>query len=221
MKPASWAEGIEETFPNLDFRFVPGARHFVPFKAPEETVSRPSVRPSRWHGERSLSSSAPSQASNFERSLPAARLGLRFKQMSFGLDIEPSQNYLSPCFREDLGRSLESRIALRWSREAPFGPSRRASTGFRRLGRCAELGQKRRNYAMDPRRCQASAVVVAFPGQPQVRHMRPRQPKLGESGQNQPRPPVGLLGVPYPRCAPSQSLFEKAESMLQVEAPDV
>jgi pimeloyl-ACP methyl ester carboxylesterase len=39
VKPASWAEGIEETFPNLDFRFVPGAGHFVPFEAPEETVS--------------------------------------------------------------------------------------------------------------------------------------------------------------------------------------
>lgn len=39
VKPASWAEGIEGTFPNLDFRFVPGARHFVPFEAPEETVA--------------------------------------------------------------------------------------------------------------------------------------------------------------------------------------
>lgn len=39
VKPASWAEGIEETFPNLDFRFVPGAGHFVPFEAPEETVA--------------------------------------------------------------------------------------------------------------------------------------------------------------------------------------
>jgi len=42
VKPASWAEGIEETFPNLDFRFVPGAGHFVPFvpfEIPEETVS--------------------------------------------------------------------------------------------------------------------------------------------------------------------------------------
>ncbi len=38
MKPAPWAEGIEDTFPDLDFRFVPGAGHFVPFEAPEETV---------------------------------------------------------------------------------------------------------------------------------------------------------------------------------------
>jgi hypothetical protein len=61
---------------------------------------------------------------------------------------------------------------------------------------------------------------MMFPGQPQVRYVRPHQPQLGESG-HQPRPPVGLLGAPYPRCAPSQSLFEKAEGMLQVEAPDV
>jgi pimeloyl-ACP methyl ester carboxylesterase len=39
VKPPSWAEGIEETFPNLDFRFVGGAGHFVPFEAPEETVA--------------------------------------------------------------------------------------------------------------------------------------------------------------------------------------
>jgi pimeloyl-ACP methyl ester carboxylesterase len=39
VKPASWAEGIEQTFPNLNFRFVPGAGHFVPFEAPEETVA--------------------------------------------------------------------------------------------------------------------------------------------------------------------------------------
>lgn len=39
IKPPAWAEGIEQTFPNLDFRFVPGAGHFVPFEAPEETVA--------------------------------------------------------------------------------------------------------------------------------------------------------------------------------------
>jgi pimeloyl-ACP methyl ester carboxylesterase len=39
VKPVAWAEGIEQTFPNLDFRFVPGAGHFVSFEAPEETVA--------------------------------------------------------------------------------------------------------------------------------------------------------------------------------------
>jgi pimeloyl-ACP methyl ester carboxylesterase len=39
VKPATWAEGIEQTFPDLDFRFVPGAGHFVPFEAPEETAT--------------------------------------------------------------------------------------------------------------------------------------------------------------------------------------
>ena len=51
--------------------------------------------------------------------------------------------------------------------------------------------------------------------------MRSRQPKLGESGHNHPRLLVGLLGVPDPRSGPSQSLFEEAEGMLQVQAPDV
>jgi pimeloyl-ACP methyl ester carboxylesterase len=39
VKPPSWAEGIEQTFPNLDFRYVPGTGHFVPFEAPYETVA--------------------------------------------------------------------------------------------------------------------------------------------------------------------------------------
>jgi len=39
VKPAAWAEGIERTFLDLDFRFVPGAGHFVPFEAPDETVT--------------------------------------------------------------------------------------------------------------------------------------------------------------------------------------
>src|SRR5215208_6068462 len=74
---------------------------------------------------------------------------------------------------------------------------------------------------MDPHRCKATGVVMTFPGQPQVRYVPSCQPELGESSHHQPRPPVSLLGVPYPRCGPSQSLFEKAEGMLQVEAPDV
>jgi pimeloyl-ACP methyl ester carboxylesterase len=39
IKPPSWADGIEQTFTNLDFRFLPGAGHFVPFEAPGETVA--------------------------------------------------------------------------------------------------------------------------------------------------------------------------------------
>jgi pimeloyl-ACP methyl ester carboxylesterase len=39
IKPPSWAEGIGRTFLNLDFRFVPGAGHFVSFEAPEEAVA--------------------------------------------------------------------------------------------------------------------------------------------------------------------------------------
>jgi hypothetical protein len=48
---------------------------------------------------------------------------------------------------------------------------------------------------VDPDRCQATGVVATLPGQPPIRHVRSRQPKLGESGHHQPRPPVGLLGV--------------------------
>jgi pimeloyl-ACP methyl ester carboxylesterase len=49
VKPASWVEGIEQTFPNLDFRFVPGAGHFIPFEASEETVAAISTALSMAH----------------------------------------------------------------------------------------------------------------------------------------------------------------------------
>jgi hypothetical protein len=39
IKSPLWAEGIEEIFPELDFRFVAGAGHFIPFEAPEETLA--------------------------------------------------------------------------------------------------------------------------------------------------------------------------------------
>jgi hypothetical protein len=36
-----------------------------------------------------------------------------------------------------------------------------------------------------------------------------------------PRPPVGLFGMAQARGDPTERPFEKAEGMLQVEAPDV
>jgi pimeloyl-ACP methyl ester carboxylesterase len=39
IKSPLWAEGIEETFPELDFRFVAVTGHFIPFEAPEETLA--------------------------------------------------------------------------------------------------------------------------------------------------------------------------------------
>jgi hypothetical protein len=77
-----------------------------------------------------------------------------------------------------LGATLEGRVALGPAGEPAFGSPGRPPAGFWRLRGRTELGQKRRNYAMDAHRCQASGVVVAFPGQPQVRHVRSRQPKL-------------------------------------------
>src|SRR5829696_10432090 len=93
------------------------------------------------------------------------------------------------------GALLEGRVALGLAGEPAFGPPRRPTAGFRRLGGRAQVRQKRRNGAMDPDRRKTPRIVAALPRQPQVRNARARQPELGESYHNQPRPPVGLLGV--------------------------
>jgi hypothetical protein len=88
-----------------------------------------------------------------------------------------SQNSLSRHLREDSGGLLDGWVALRPARSPSFGPSRRASTGFRWLGGRPKIRQKRQNDAMDPYRCQVSPIVVPLPRQPQVRNARSRQPK--------------------------------------------
>ena len=113
----------------------------------------------------------------------------------------------------DSGALLDGRVALRPARKSAFRPSGRSPVGFRRLGGRTEFHQKRRNDAVDPNRCQAAGVVATLPRQPQVRHVRPRQPELGESCHNQPTPPVGLFGMVNPRRRPAHALFEEAEGV--------
>src|SRR5918994_1200102 len=48
-----------------------------------------------------------------------------------------------------------------------------------------------------------------------------RRLREGVGSHHHPTPPVGLLGVPYPRRRPSQALLEEAEGVLQIEAPHV
>lgn len=60
---------------------------------------------------------------------------------------------------------------------------------------------------MNPDRRQPSGFVAPLPGQFPVGDTCPRQPQLGECGQNQPRPPVGLFGVAHVECT---SDFERA-----------
>jgi hypothetical protein len=137
------------------------------------------------------------------------------------MDIKLIAKPLAFAFFTDSGSRFDRRVAFRSATEAAFRPSRRPTAGFRCLRSRAHLHQKRRNYPIDPYRRQPTRIVTAFPRQTQVRNTGARQPKLGKSGHHQPRPPVGLLGVADPRRGPSQSLLEKAESMLQVESPDV
>src|SRR5215218_10290856 len=119
------------------------------------------------------------------------------------------------------GAPLESRVALGLAGEQAFGPPRRPTAGFRRLGGRADVRQKRRNGAMDPDWRKAPRLVAALPRQPQVLHAHARQPELGESGHDQPGPPVGLLRVANPRRRPPHALLEEAEGVLQIETPHI
>jgi hypothetical protein len=121
----------------------------------------------------------------------------------------------------DSGALLDRRVASGPTREASLGPSGRPAAGFRRFRGRVQVSQKCRKGAVNPNRRQPSGVVAPLPGQSAVGDMRPRQSELGERGQNQPRPPVGLFGVAHAEGVPSERLLEEAEGMLQIEAPDV
>jgi len=64
----------------------------------------------------------------------------------------------------DSGSPFDRRVSFGSPREATFWPAGRSAAGFRRLGRRADVRQKRRNYAVDSNRCQAAGVVAALPG---------------------------------------------------------
>src|SRR5919107_3137252 len=119
------------------------------------------------------------------------------------------------------GSPFDRRIAFRSAREAAFGSAGRPAAGFRWLRGRTHLPQKRRNRPVNPYGRQPTPVVAALPRKPQVRNARARQPELGESGHDQPRPPIRLLGVANPRRRPSHALLEEAQGVLQIETPDI
>src|SRR5215212_6915426 len=129
------------------------------------------------------------------RTLFGQFLSLRFNHEGFCDVLYLHRKTLAVTVFVGSGALLEGRVALGLAGEPTFGPPRRPTAGFRRLGGRAQVRQKRRNGAMDPDRRKTSRIVAALPWQPQVRNARARQPELGESYHNQPRPPVGLLGV--------------------------
>src|SRR5215217_4973800 len=148
-------------------------------------------------------------------------LSLRFNHREFCGELYGCHKTPSLPIFVDSSSLLEGRVAFGSAREATFWPSGRSSAGFRRLRGRAEFHQKRRNNAVYSNRCQAAGAVAPLPRQPPIRNTRPRYPELGESSHHQPRPAVRLLGMTHSRRCPSQGLFEKAEGMLQVEAPHI
>ena len=117
------------------------------------------------------------------------------------------------------GGLFEGRVALGPPRKAPFGPPRRSPTGFRRFRWRPHHRQKCQNPATDPQRRKPTGGVAPLPGKPSVGHATTCQPKLRVSGDHQPRPPIGLLGMPHTRGGPSKRLLEGAKGVLRVEAP--
>jgi len=119
------------------------------------------------------------------------------------------------------GGLFEGGVALGPPRTAPFGPPGRSSARFRWFRWRPKLRQNRQNPTVDPQRRQPTGGVAPLPRQPTVGHARACQPKLRVSGEHQPRPAVGLLGMAHPRGGPSHTLLEEAKRVLQVEAPRV
>src|SRR5215218_4975625 len=144
---------------------------------------------------KSDSTAFPSFLDTYATRLLAEPLSLRFNHEGFCDVLYLHRKPHAVTVFVGSGALLEGRVALGLAGEPAFGPPRRPTAGFRRLGGRAQVRQKRRNGAMDPDRRKTPRIVAALPRQPQVRNARARQPELGESYHNQPRPPVGLLGV--------------------------
>jgi hypothetical protein len=101
---------------------------------------------------------------------------LRFNHKGFAMDVKLIAKPLAFVLFAASGSRLDGRVAFRSATEAAFGSPGRPTAGFRRLRWRAQLRQKRRNYPMDPHRCQSSRVVASLPRQRQVRNAGARQP---------------------------------------------
>jgi hypothetical protein len=107
-------------------------------------------------------------------------LSLRFNQPEFCDGLYLHRKTLGLPVLVLSGAPLESRVALGPAGEPAFGSSGRPTAGFRRLGRRAQLHQKRRNYPVDPHGRKATRPVATLPWQPEVRNMGACQSQLGE-----------------------------------------
>src|SRR5215211_6784507 len=103
-------------------------------------------------------------------------LSLRFNHKGFATDVKLIAKLLAFAIFTVSGSRFDGRVAFRSARKAAFGPPGGPTAGFRRLRWRAQLRQKRRNYPMDPHRCQSTGIVASLPRQPQVRNAGARQP---------------------------------------------
>jgi hypothetical protein len=106
--------------------------------------------------------------------------GLGIKHEEFCDGLYPHRKTLAFAVLVLSGAPLECRVALDHAEEPAFGSSGRRTAGFRRLGRRAQLHQKRRNYPLDPHGRKVARIAATLPRQPKVRNMGARQSQLGE-----------------------------------------
>src|SRR5215204_5532536 len=116
---------------------------------------------------------------------------------------------------------LERRIALGRPRAAAPRASGRSPTGFRRLRWCTHRRQECRKTPQHAGRGQPPGPLRSLPRQPPVGDDGARQPQLRVGGQDQPRPTVGLLGVPEPGSGPTEGLLQEPYGVFEVEPATV
>jgi hypothetical protein len=148
-------------------------------------------------------------------------LSLCFNHEKFCDELQGYRKTFREALLSTSAALFERRIALGSTRKATLGPPRRAPAGFRRLCGRAQLRQKCQNPTTNLHRRQSTRSVASLPRKPQVRDTRSCQAQLRVDDQHQPTPAVGLLGMAHSWGGPPQTLFEKAEGMLQIEAPHV
>src|SRR5829696_2766657 len=149
---------------------------------------------------------------------PRSLLACVLSTSSFAMDIKLIAKLLMFVVFAGSGLLFKGWVAFRPTREASFGSPRRPPAGFRWLRGRPSLHQNSQNPSPHPHRRQSGGFVATLPRQSQVQHAPARQAQLRIGGQDQPRPPVGLLGMAHPWATPPERLLEKAERVLQVEA---
>ena len=104
---------------------------------------------------------------------------------------------------------------------SPQWPSGAGTGGFRRAGRAGGLWADVQEVAADADGSERVRGAGLFPGTAPVSGEWAGEAELGVGGEDQPGPAVGGFRRADLRGGPAEGLFEQAEGVLDVEAPQV